>query len=59
MNCKNCSEKVGGRRVWFGEVGPFCNTECREEYLDNSPAPSLEECFKRPGELFDHTEIEK
>lgn len=31
--CKQCGKRVTEHRVYFGVVGPFCNTDCREEYL--------------------------
>lgn len=30
--CRQCGQFVDEHRVYFGMVGPFCNTECRDEY---------------------------
>jgi hypothetical protein len=34
--CKHCRQIVIEHRVYFGVVGPFCNTNCCEEYLKRS-----------------------
>jgi hypothetical protein len=36
MKCIHCEKEVtkgSGHWAWFGRTGPFCNRECREEWL--------------------------
>lgn len=42
-NCLWCVQPVGDARVYFGVVGPFCNVEHREEWLEANPTQADKE----------------
>ena len=50
--CIHCNQNVSEHRVYFGIVGPFCNVDCREAYLEIDRQEKQRERHK--ADLADH-----